>query len=326
MKTLFALLLSTSLLFSENEEITLAEVPIFTSPSLPELQGTKLAPLLPKAHKSSFGAVSLAFLVPGLGHVYLGDLITASELFGTATISRSLSRYHKTDPYTILASYGTTSMYNIYAAYRDVRINNNQTGYKYRMPMDSFTDLAAASFQWRILSKPEVWGGFIGALTTGMLLDRFVLRPKAPTENLVSASTFKSISPLRAFSVGIGEEAYFRGFIQSFCAERMDPAYAIACSSIIFGVAHVGNIIGYDENGIVSFASNSKEYLTYGIPFITAFGGYFGWLSHKNRSLKEGVALHAWYDFAIFLENAITHTAIPMATGGDPQFAFSFAF
>ncbi len=322
MKTLLALFLSTSLLFAENENVALAEVPTFTSPSIPELQGTQLAPVLPKSHKSAFATVGLACLAPGLGHVYLSDLQTATALFGTATLSRAFSKYYSTEAVANLASYQNTWMYNIYAAYRDVRINNNQTGYKYRMPNDSFEQLATASFQWRVLAKPEVWGGFIGAITAGTLIDRFISKG----ESSCKIDTSRALYPLCAFSVGVGEEAFFRGYLQSFCAERMDPASAIAVSSAIFGAAHIVNILRVDETGTIVYSSDSREYLTYWIPFITAFGAYFGWLAHKSRSLKEGVALHAWYDFAVFLETAVTKAAIPMVTGGDPQFALSFNF
>ena len=328
MKTLFALLLSTSLLFAENQEIALAEVPTFTSPSLPNLQGTKLAPLLPKSHRSSFGAVILAF-VPGLGHVYLGDLITASQLFGTAIIRRTLASDYKTAPYSNLASYGTITMYSVYAAYRDVRINNGQVGYSYKMPMDTFDDLSTASFSWGVLKKPEVWGGYLGALTLGTTVGYFSMKSskekrKNSEIDLATSDLSNDIFPFSAFSVGVGEEAFFRDFLQSAFAENLSPAGAIIASSIVFGAAHMSNVTSFNSStGKFSFNKGWERYLTYSIPYISTLGGYMGWLTHKNKSLKSSVALHSWYDFTLF---SIISLAGTSAVAGNPNFSLSFDF
>ncbi len=322
MKPILAILFSTALLFSENEEIAISEPPSFTSPSLPELQGRELAPLLPKTYKSPGVAVGLSFILPGLGHTYLGDYKTAGGMFAS-TAAFTTSGILTFDMASLTTAQNLWT-YGVYAAYRDARLYNGQNKYLYQMPIDTLSDLSTAPFQWRVLARPEVWGGLLAAFA----LERFVIRPLADTtDSRISCNISNSIFPLAAFSVGIGEEALFRGYLQSYYAERMGPTGAIISSSIVFGLAHVPNIfLGVDNTGTVLIRNNWREYLTYGIPFITAFGGYFGWLTHKNHSLKNSVAIHAWYDFALFLEDAVTSAAIPMVTGGDPQFAFSFEF
>ena len=317
MKFLLAMLCTSSLLFAETtdapllEEIAISEQPTFTNPALPQPELIQPIPILPKAHKNSFLTVGLSFLAPGLGHVYLGDLKTAGGLFGTAFASTSLASYEKTRSYSQLMSSSNTWFYNVYAAYRDVRINNGQAGYSYKMPSDSFSDLASAPFRWSVMKKPEVWGGLIGALTLGGAITYFAF-----SDELATASITSNIHPLSAFSIGLGEEAFFRGYLQSYLAERMNPTAAITLSSLAFGAVHIPNALFLPEN-------QRSSYYAFSLPLITTFGGYMGWLTHKNRSLKSSVAVHAWYDFTLFLVSAI---ATPTASAGRPEFAYSFDF
>ena len=120
----------------------------------------------------------------------------------------------------------------------------------------------------------------------------------------------------RAFNIGVGEEAIFRGYIQSFLMERLSPTASIITSSIIFGAAHMGNASGMD-------AATKKRYYTFSLPLITTLGGYMGWLTHKNHSLKESVAVHAWYDFAVF---SAAYMLMPEAAIKNSSFATSFSF
>jgi membrane protease YdiL (CAAX protease family) len=319
MKLLYTLLLTSSFLIGEEtEELHLTSAPSFTAPSLPAIPESPKAPLLAKPHRNSFFATTLAF-IPGLGHVFLGDLKTAGTLFGSATLSSGLENNKNTNAYSQLFSSQNITFYSVYAAYRDVRINNEQRGYRYTMPTDSFQDLTFAPFRWSVLKKPEVWGGLLGSLAAASAVSYFLFEP----DSHIACSTKNStILPFAAFSIGLGEEAFFRGYLQSFLAERMSPAAAITTSSLVFGAAHIGNILTV-ENDQVVLVENWREYLTYGIPFISTLGGYMGWLTHKNRSLQQSVALHAWYDFAIFLSQAV---ATPTAMAGSPRFAYSISF
>ncbi len=327
MKTILAILFSTSLLFSENEEISFAEAPTFTSPSLPELQGAQLTPLLPKAYKSPFLAVGLSFIFPGLGHTYLQDYKTAGTLGASTATLLTTSKLTSDAASTISIVQGWS--YGIYAAYRDVRLNNGQIGYSYKMPMDTFSDLARASFNWSVLKKPEVWGGYLGALTLGTTVGYFSMkstkeRIKNREIDLAAPNLSNSIFPLAAFSVGVGEEAFFRGFLQSAFAENLSPTGAIIASSIAFGAAHINRVTTFNSStGRFSFNKGWEQYLTYSIPYITVFGGYMGWLTHKNKSLKSSVALHSWYDFTLF---SIISLAGPSAATGNPHFNLSFDF
>ena len=122
--------------------------------------------------------------------------------------------------------------------------------------------------------------------------------------------------PIRAFSVGISEETLFRGYLQSQFAEITTPWSGIIMSSLAFGVAHISNATYMSHE-------HRKNYYRFSLPFITAFEVYFGWMTYKNQSLQEAVALHSWYDFLLFAMQAIAPQA---AITGEPGFEWVGGF
>ena len=122
--------------------------------------------------------------------------------------------------------------------------------------------------------------------------------------------------PLSAFAVGIGEEAFFRGYLQPSISEISNRKVGLVSSSLLFGAAHI-------PNGMSLSSRNQRKYYSTMIPFITCFGAYFGWLTQKNNSLKEAVAVHAWYDFFIFLGSSLAAGSIKDA---EPSFQLNFTF
>jgi membrane protease YdiL (CAAX protease family) len=246
------------------------------------------------------GAISI---IPGLGHLYLGDLQTASTLATT---------------YLVTLHYLNSNMaqqvpfYAIYAAYRDARIYNRSKVSLY--PTDSFNDLTLASFNYKILKKPEVWAGYLGFLAAGLTVGYFAFPKSAIQPSLSFHST--DLIPLTAFPIGIGEESFFRGFLQPTLTEFTNPAAGIALSSLLFGAAHIPNVA--NEPWEVRW-----RYYTFIVPLLSAGGAYFGWLTHKNHSLQEAVAVHAWYDFTLF---AMSSLATHSIGAGPSQFALSIPF
>lgn len=283
----------------------------------PPLSFDEIQPLTPlfKQKKSVFWSVGLSTLFPGLGHVYLDDPVTAAGLFGSSSVGLTvaLSSHSKNAVMTSVIGVQNIYFYGIYAAYRDVRNWNGQTNYRYKMPTDSLNDLTTAPFNLSVLKKPEVWGGFLGAM--GLASAISFLMPA----HLHLSSSNMHLSPLNAFPVAIGEETFFRGYLQSNLSEYSPPWVSIALSSLLFGAAHLGNAQGLD--------SESKgNYYSMCIPFISAFGAYLGWMTHKYRSLKESVALHCWYDFTLFACTALAKSTPKAATGRPSIFAISIPF
>jgi len=269
--------------------------------------------LVPARKKNTFIAVGLSFLIPGLGHTYLGDLKTAGTLFsssGAAYTLSSLSNSNEALQFSSIVAAQNISFYGIYAAYRDTQLYNNNIK---NIPINSLSDLSYAPFNLKILKKPEVWGGFLGALSLAVIIGEIAYKNVSYVHCDLS---YNEIKPLAAFPIGIGEEAFFRGFIQSSFYNTLPPWGAITTASLVFGLAHI-------PNALFLRPKDRWRYYSFSLPFITSLGAYFGFLTYKNKSLKESVALHAWYDFTLFLaETLLTQSVIK----GKKEFAFSSMF
>ncbi len=279
------------------------------------LQDIEIAkPVTYKKYKSVGVATTLS-IIPGLGHVYLGDMQTGGALMGSFALETGLAAATQGALSANLADCAlNTLFYGMYAGYRDARIYNDQMGYKYRMPKDSLADLTMAPFSWSVIKKPEVWGGVLGMFAGGVLVATIVNSNRS--SHIVLSSDGYQSRPLIAFPVGIGEEAFFRGVVQSQAIEFFKPAGGITFASIYFGAAHY-------QNTFRMSSQDRRLYCQYVMPFIAACGGYMGWLSYKNGSLKESVAVHAWYDFIIF---SLASVASQSITGEPATFAIQFAF
>jgi len=222
-------------------------------------------------------------VVPGLGHFYLGEMDKGSLLLGSTVAGGVASMMLKEDPYLLSTGVHATTglmMYSVFAAYRGAHLYNGNAFLN--LPRDNLKQLAAASFKWSVIKKPEVWGGILGSLALAATVVHFAY-PEAACAKVNTVYVY----PFSAFPIGMGEESLFRGFIQTALMERMSPWGAIALSSLIFGAAHIPNANGMDKE-------NRNRYYTYSLPLISTLGAYAGWLTYKNHSLQESVAVHAW--------------------------------
>lgn len=272
------------------------------------------APKFEKPPKKVFWAVSLSY-IPGMGHVYLGDWKTAASLFAFtgASIGMMIPDNPMWQMNGAIALQSTWS-YGLYAAYRDTRNYNQNAGYQYKMPNDSFADLTYAPLRWKVIKKPEVWGGFLGALAVASTVSYFAFPQEVRIKPNLSMAD--DPSPFIALPVGIGEEALFRGFLQSCLTEATSPWGGIAVSSLAFGAAHIPNAYMLDKE-------DRWRYYAFSLPLITSMGAYFGWMTYKNNSIQESVALHTWYDFVLFAASA---WGPEMMITRRPQFTLSVPF
>ncbi|OGN61317.1 MAG: hypothetical protein A3F09_03155 [Chlamydiae bacterium RIFCSPHIGHO2_12_FULL_49_11] len=303
---------------TEVQQVSLQEPPpIPTEPKIEiphRVEGSLPVPV----RKSSFIAVGLSGIFPGLGHIYLNDMRSAGLMMGGAGISIGLSSIPNEElSFTALYTYQNEWFYGMYAAYRDTHAFNGAAQYTYRMPSDSLTDLTLAPFRYAVWKKPEVWGGVLGWLAAGVALT-LLFDPdyKHAARTAYPFASTSEINPLVALPVGIGEEAFFRGFLQSTLIENSNPVLGSVLSSLAFGGMHIPNAAELD------LKARANYYLV-SVPFISAFGGYFSWLAYKNHSLKEAVAVHFWYDFTLFL---VSYLTAPPAAIGIPPLKISFAF
>lgn len=269
-------------------------------------------------YKHPWIAVGLSSLFPGMGQVYLGDSQTAGVLAGSAGLSigavfASRSRESYLEP--SIVSFLTTYFYGVYSAYRDARNFNGITAYSYKMPTEQFTELAYAPFQYSVLKKPEVWGGILGSLALASLITYFAYPQNEDIK--IAASIGSRVKPGLSLPIALGEEAYFRGFLLPALSEMSNSSIGLVASSLAFGAIHIPN--AWDKE-------DSKErhrYYAFSLPLITVLGAYCGWMTQKNHSLKESVALHMWYDFVIFSVKALSPQK---ASLGPTQFALSIPF
>lgn len=100
-------------------------------------------------------------------------------------------------------------------------------------------------------------------------------------ERVVTFFSGASLMDLALIScvAGIGEEALFRGLIQTRLAIEFTPWAGVVIASLLFGLLH--------------FLS-----LTYAI-FATLFGLYLGWLLLSFDNLLVPIITHGFYDFIV---------------------------
>ena len=307
----FAALLLTSFLSADSLESTSPLMPSQTELQLPTPH------FQPPPYKSPFLAVGLSVIYPGLGHVYLGDMQTAGALMGSTGLTLGLATSDFSSyPIRInsIIAMQNISFYGLYAAYRDVRKYNGNSGYSYKMPNDSLGDLSYAPFKWSIIKKPEVWGGLLGSFAL-MITASHLLNTK-DARSKVKFSSANQMLPAMALPIGIGEEAFFRGYLQPLFSEWLTPWGGIALSSAVFGAAHI-------LNAQVLMSEDRWRYYSFALPLITSMGVYFGWLTYKNNSLQESVALHTWYDLIIFTASVLAAQA---SVTGRTSFAITVPF
>lgn len=296
MKITFFLLILSSL-FGANEKAPFSEVSYVEenltaqnfaiAPKELSTEGFELDPMIETPKKSVRWAVALSSIFPGLGHAYLQDVKTAYWQTGGGLFTGGLA-FSSNSNIAVPSSltYSNLGYYSVYSAYRDARIYNRNEGYKYSMPNDSFSSLLSSPFSLSVMKKPEVWGGIVGSLGVATIA-AYLFFPDT------KASTFGIDNPMVAFPVAIGEESFFRGFLQPMFSEYTNPNTGIYLSSLAFGMAHI-------PNAFLLHSDERLSYYAFSLPLLTAFGGYVGWLTNKNNSLREAVAIHAWYDFTLF--------------------------
>ncbi len=171
-----------------------------------------------------------------------------------------------------------TTLYSGYAAYRDARQRDN-SGFRTPAPRESLGDLARAPFSFDYLSRPTT---FIPLAVEAALLYHY--RDSKDAYGIYRADDV-SERDLHVFNLtanemtAVGEEAFFRGFLNNEFSSRYGDNTGLAVSSVIFGLAHTGQ--GQTANALQA----------------TAAGFYFGWLHQKNGyATGEGVALHYWFN------------------------------
>jgi membrane protease YdiL (CAAX protease family) len=275
--------------------------------------------------KSVRAAAGLA-LLPGGGHFYLrrphmgtGFLLSTAALAGAgiAMLSSGGAPGDVSDPARdsddpigelALVAAQNVWLYSIFSAYREARVLRGDAGYRYPITRETLPELAAAPFDPGVLKSPWVWAAIpvlLGAaLGYSFLIDDLPsgIRHLDDGRGVNFLGRHYATGPGVALGelyflgmflpVGVGEEALFRGVLQSSLAESLGPNAGWLVASLIFGAVHVGNFVNTEQQ---DWSTTAKA-----VPFITVTGAYLG-LVYKmsDHQLRRGVALHFWYDFLL---------------------------
>jgi len=259
-------------------------------------------------------------LIPGAGHFYLRNGAEGVAYLGTFTalvvggvaaasggsVTLDGMATEPGQPVGLVALIAAQNLwtYSIFDAYRDARVLRGDQGYKHSITRENIGELASAPFRPSVLASPWVWGGVPLTLGAGVLFT-YIVTPDAfdePSIFDVKEVNFlgRRMSPGKGYAaglgyfatlfvpVGVGEEALFRGLIQTELDERFGTWGGLALSSIIFGGVHVLN-----------FAQDPAT-AAKAVPFITIVGSALGLAYIANDyKLSTGVAMHFWYDFLL---------------------------
>lgn len=171
--------------------------------------------------------------------------------------------------------------YSIYSSYRDAG------GLGEEKKKETFAEIAYSPFNPDILKKPMVFVPILAlAILTGASENMTdgsnpILGPKSvKTDGSLHFSAF-----VGGISPAIGEEAFFRGYLNENMVRRYGSVTGIGLSSAFFMLAHEGNNDAVDGRFSRLLA-----------------GVYLGYLhSVSGFDIRPGSAVHFWYNFILGL-------------------------
>ena len=214
------------------------------------------------------------------GLLFSGAALVGAQFAGGAALSydsdpKSASLY---DIWLGLKTTMTAGDLSTYASFRSaVRTQQLQGRFSFLRHEESTLDLLVAPFAFSELKKPSTWiplsvvAGIAVAQFSSMSLSDDEARPPG------------YFIPLISYGAGVGEEAYYRGWMQPLLTDQTkNPFLSNLATSLIFALAH-----------------KSSDNPTPWIQFL--MGYYFGWLTERNEwTLKQAIFVHAWWDVIAF--------------------------
>jgi membrane protease YdiL (CAAX protease family) len=270
-------------------------------------------------------AAAWSLLCPGCGQFYLHNTTTAEvQLVAAAGLlaggqllvgSDSVNVDHAAGSAGAAVGFAMASIgqdlwfYSIFDAYRTARVMRDDAGYRQPITRETLPELASAPFRPSVLSRPWVWGGVPLALGAALgleyLFDRGSLSSHGSIFDVRSINVLGHTFQSRAVGfaggeayyaaifdpVGVGEEALFRGYLQTELEEQLGTYGGLAAASGIFGAFHVVNFIGPGQD---------IKQAAFALPVIASVGAAAGLAYiHTGHRLETSVAMHFWYDFLL---------------------------
>jgi len=255
---------------------------------------------------------NLAFLFPGAGQLCLGQTergavmgsVAAAEI--GAAVGAAVETRDADHPAVSLPTAALADLW-VYGVF-DMLHTRQLASAELYIPRDTPTDLVAAPLNLQVMKRPGVWIGLGLALAAGISVSLATADDEdydpdhaGDDPNLFGKHVKAAYGYPLGFAAGAGlfghvalaEESVFRGYLQSALSRAWGENAGWVAASLIFGAAHIGNVLDADED-------DRNEYLLTAIPVITATGLYMGWLYRDSEySLAPSVAMHFWYDLLL---------------------------
>ncbi len=248
-------------------------------------------------------AAFLSAIFPGGGHFYLGEsgkglIYLSSELSLVGAgycLDESLEKEPREELNFLYILALKEHELGIFTAYRNARLLSGNK--KYTIPPDPspISKLFLSPFLGNNLVSLEVYGfALIGAaLAYGQWLAN---KPQKRFNQISDVyimgghldrgrgfSTYEALLFSISLSAAVGEEAAWRGVVQTEYEESLGRVKGLVAASLMFGLSHLLNpnvANRYREGGVA-----------------TAGGMYLGWLYQRNGyCLSRSIAAHFWYN------------------------------
>jgi membrane protease YdiL (CAAX protease family) len=268
-------------------------------------------------------------LLPGAGHIYLGDTgtgltyagLTALFLAGGLEVERrndDLGPDRDEDEVNVPLLVGQKVWeYSIFTTARSAMAKDGIDLRAHRFDDTPTSQLLTAPFGRQALRLPVIAAGLLGAgfaavgahHREGRLEDVRRARMFGNTYERDDATRLYAAS---AFGISLGaataEEGLFRGLLQPYLQDDLGQTRGRWAAAGLFGAAHLAGADGELNVG--------------GALFATAAGGYLGWLYDRDDARLPGpIAAHFWYDFML-LATSWALDPDENALGVDVEFSF----
>jgi membrane protease YdiL (CAAX protease family) len=197
-------------------------------------------------------------------------------LFKYGTYQRESRSSHRAD--TLSNPILSTMMYSVYSSFRDAG------GLGEEKKSETIGQLAYSPFNIDYLKRPNVFIPILLITAIAGLGNQngnpILVPPSLKKDGSLYASAF-----INGISPGVGEEAFFRGYVNYSLVNSYGANVGIGGSSLLFMLAHEGNPDASDGR---------LSRLLAGI--------YLGYIHYKsNFDIKPGIAVHFWWNFIIGL-------------------------
>ncbi len=253
--------------------------------------------------QTSAGMFYSGYALAGYGAtVWAAQKINNEDLINTETDSEGGMPTEPTHQLLSVAAQATMAagFLSAYHSFRTYAESSGDTRYAYiKNNGDTMEGVMLAPFKFKFLARPTT---IVPLLLAGALLASNV---KDDNARKVAASDTGFLAAT-SYQAGVGEEAFFRGFLYPYMTTTTDSEiWGSIISSVIFGAAHISS-----DNPV---------------PVVqTLFGFYDAYVTHRNNwSIQESTFIHFWWDVIVL---AAAYSAAPESRLHYNKNIINFAF